>query len=87
MFPDQAWSRTDMLLADIADSLHWLQWAKTKDGARNRSRPQPIPRPGVRTPGNAAKPKPSPLSKIKQTLALRNQADDVSKFRDLIEGR
>lgn len=49
LHPEEAgWSRTNMLLANIADSLAWLVWAKTKDGSRNRNQPQPIKRPGVR---------------------------------------
>lgn len=45
---DSAWGLQEMLLAAIADSLRWLQWAKTKDGARGRNMPEPIPRPGHR---------------------------------------
>ena len=37
----------EMLLAAIADSLRWLQWAKTKDGARGRICPEPIRGPGI----------------------------------------
>lgn len=46
--PDAAdWSLEALLLADVADVQHWLQWAKTKDGAAGRNQPKPIPRPGV----------------------------------------
>lgn len=40
-----AWDVSDYLLADQADSLRWLVWAKTKDARKNRKKPQPIPRP------------------------------------------
>ena len=49
--PDVAgWGRPEMLLADIADTLHWLKWAKTPDGAKNINHPDPIQRPGVEKP-------------------------------------
>lgn len=44
------WSTTDYLLAMIADAQAWLVWAKTEDGAKNRNRPKPLPRPGVTDP-------------------------------------
>lgn len=31
-----------LLLASMADRLAWLQWAKTEDGKKNRSRPKPV---------------------------------------------
>lgn len=37
-----AWTRLDYWLSSIEYSLRWLQWAKTKDGARGRNRPKPI---------------------------------------------
>lgn len=67
------WDNGNMLLADIADGINWLVWAKTKDGQKNRKHPQPIPRPGVeakqvkRTKGQAL-----PLDQFKAKLnALR----------------
>lgn len=49
--PDGAgWGRTEMLLADVADTLHWLQWAKTRDGSKNMNHPKPIQRPGIEKP-------------------------------------
>ncbi|MFG1794130.1 DUF5361 domain-containing protein [Nocardia sp. NPDC049149] len=48
--PDHQWGLTEMLLADIADSLRWLKWAKTTDAQRKRNIPRPIPRPGVKAP-------------------------------------
>lgn len=47
---DWPWQLQEMLLADVADSLHWLVWAKTKAAQKNRNQPKPIPRPGVAKP-------------------------------------
>lgn len=44
------WGLSEMLQADIADSLRFLVWAKTSDARRNRNRPKQIPRPGVEGP-------------------------------------
>jgi Family of unknown function (DUF5361) len=89
LFPDEAgWTRTDMLLASAVDALHWLQWVKTKDGAKNRNRPKPIPRPGyIEKPRKGAKPKPTPLSKIKTLFTQRNNPDRVDKLNELFAGR
>jgi len=46
------WTNTNQLLADIADSLHWLCWAKTK-GAQKKppeGMPDRIKRPGIVEP-------------------------------------
>lgn len=45
--PDHEWTLTNQLLAGATDLLAWLQWSKTKDGARNQNQPKPIQRPGV----------------------------------------
>lgn len=42
------WSPTDYLLHSIEFSARWLQWARTKDGARGRNAPKPIQTPGER---------------------------------------
>jgi len=34
------WGITEYQLADIANSLRWLVWAQTKDGQKNRNRPE-----------------------------------------------
>lgn len=47
---DWMWGLPEMLFADIADSLHWLVWAKTTDAQKGRNHPKPIPRPGVKGP-------------------------------------
>lgn len=43
---DSAWSDTEYLLADAVDLLSLLVWFKTKDGSKNRNRPEPRLRPG-----------------------------------------
>lgn len=48
MNPDWMWGLPEMLLASTADTLRWLQWAKTSDGQKGRNQPRPIPRPGVK---------------------------------------
>ncbi|MCB6401518.1 DUF5361 domain-containing protein [Schaalia odontolytica] len=43
------WRSIDTHLAAIqADSLRWLQWAKTEAAQKGRGAPPPIPRPGTR---------------------------------------
>ena len=46
---DSQWDLHAQLAADVADTNRLLLWAKTKDGAKNRNRPKPIPRPGVQS--------------------------------------
>lgn len=41
------WDLKAQLLAEIANSTRWLQWAQTKDGAKNRNRPELILPPWV----------------------------------------
>ncbi|WP_336086205.1 DUF5361 domain-containing protein [Nocardia sp. SSK8] len=45
---EHEWHLDRMLLADMADSLRWLVWAKSADAQHGRNRPEPIPRPGVK---------------------------------------
>ena len=40
--PEFAWEQSHYLLANIANSVQLLLWAKTKDGLKNRNRPKPI---------------------------------------------
>lgn len=97
LFPDLAgWTRENMLLADIADSLHWLQWAQTKDGRKGRNKPRKIPRPGVVQPKReGSAPKPTPLSVLKAKMAARyatakrhvTEADRTDKLKQLFGGR
>lgn len=76
------WTLTDRLLAIIANALRWLVWAKTKDGRKNRKRPVPIgpdmgsdkqTRPGL-------KPKPAPLSKVRQLLGLDDRDNNRKRL-------
>jgi hypothetical protein len=89
MFPDHAgWSKTTMLLAEIVDTLHWLQWVKTRDGQRNRGLPKRVPRPGTTVKARPGlKPKAAPLSVVKERLAHRNDPDRVDKLKQLFDGR
>lgn len=41
------WDTSNMLAADMADTLRIMAWQKTKDGQKKRNVPKPIPRPGV----------------------------------------
>lgn len=46
--PADEWRLGELLLADIADSLRWIQWSKTRAAQRAGARPpRRIPRPGV----------------------------------------
>jgi hypothetical protein len=92
MFPDRAgWTLTNMLLAEMVDTLHWLQWAKTKDGQRGRNRPALTPRPGVAPAGKSRKTKAAPLSVIKDRMARRYgrdaDPDRPAKLTTLFDGR
>lgn len=72
--PDWRWGDlTPLLLAQVADSLAWLVWAKSKDGARNRNQPKPIPRPGVR-PERFADTVALPTGEVARRLALPRMA-------------
>lgn len=44
---DYQWGTLEMLTAAAVDALNLLVWFKTKDGAKNKNRPDPIPRPGI----------------------------------------
>lgn len=88
MHPDNAgWTRTNLLLAAIVDLLRWLQWSKTKDGRKNRNRPEPLPRPGVaRSKSVHPKAKGAPRSKIRALLG-RDTPDRAQRLADLFSGR
>lgn len=67
--PDDAgWDKTTMLLADIADSVGWIQWSKTQAAADGGSPPDRIVRPGVKAPvaRKGSNTKPMTLSQIKE---------------------
>jgi hypothetical protein len=75
-YPERAgWTLDTLLLGRAVDTLLWLQWAKTKDGSKNRNRPVsvlPIDRDakrrtrGQQRPGAA--PNPSTLQRIREML-------------------
>lgn len=89
MFPDRAgWTTTGMLLAELVDTAHWLQWAKTRDGQRNRNQPKRVPRPGVTTGARPGlKPKAAPLSVIKARIDIGESDDRVQRLKQLFDGR
>jgi hypothetical protein len=43
--PDWRWGIAEHIAAIQADNLNTLVWAKTKDAARGKNAPKPIPRP------------------------------------------
>ncbi|MFD4443425.1 DUF5361 domain-containing protein [Nocardia sp. NPDC058519] len=50
MHPDtHRWQLDQHLMADMADSLRWLVWARSEDARHGRNRPTPIQRPGVKS--------------------------------------
>lgn len=73
MYPEHAdWTPENMLLAEVVDSLHWLVWAKTENGSKNRNQPKPIPRPGVEEPEKRVKGEAVPIDQMKAKMeALR----------------
>jgi hypothetical protein len=90
MHPDEAgWTLTNHLLATIADVLRWLQWAKTKDGQKNRNRPEPITRPGVKSSKKRTHPKVKgvPLSRMRALLNQGREAlpDRATQLRNLFQ--
>ncbi|MFC9966339.1 DUF5361 domain-containing protein [Nocardia ignorata] len=57
----------ELLMADIADSLRWLRWAKSKDAKHGRP-PKPIPRPGVNTGVEKLGTDPVPIAEMNEFL-------------------
>lgn len=45
----QGWGLQDQLLAGIFDRLAEANWQRTEDGQKGHNRPNPIPRPGVKS--------------------------------------
>ncbi|MCG7610341.1 DUF5361 domain-containing protein [Mycobacterium sp. CnD-18-1] len=90
MHPEEAgWTLTNMLLAAIADALRWLQWAKTKDGRKNRNAPDPIERPGVKKRKKAIHPnaKGAPRSRIRELLGHQTVTGKAKRLADLFSGK
>lgn len=77
-YPDRAhWDLQNMLLADQVDALRWNNWSRTKDGAKNRKRPKPIPRPGItEDQRQGARVTAAPLSQIKAKMSARYAANN-----------
>lgn len=90
MYPDKAgWTLTNHLLAVIADTLRWLKWAKTKDGAKNRNEPEPIARPGIASNRKEVHPNARglPRSKVRRILQQHDHKDRVKRLTDLFQGK
>jgi hypothetical protein len=94
MHPDHAgWTLEAMLLADQVDSLHWLQWSKTKDGIKGRNKPKRVPRPGITQPTDRKQMpgKAVPLSVLKKRMAETHGAEAPAirnkKLKQLFGGR
>jgi len=51
---NDGWANSEMLLAELVDIVRLNLWSKSKDGAKSRNRPKPIPRPGVVQPKQRA---------------------------------
>lgn len=86
--PDAAdWDLTNQLLATMADTLHWLQWAKTDAAQDPDSMPDMIPRPGVpekpkqqSLEKKAGKPgKGMPLDRAKEVFARATTTEEDSE--------
>lgn len=71
------WTKTNMLLADIADATSWLVWAKTKAASKGGTPPDRIPRPGVKRnlPRDGSKVKPAPLQRIREVYGITKKED------------
>jgi hypothetical protein len=87
--PERAgWDKRNMLLADIADDLDWLVWAKTKAAADGGDPPKRRDRPGVVQPKvrEGSKVPPMTLSRVKEHAAeviAPRQETDTEHFRRL----
>lgn len=47
---DHPWGYLEQLSAAAVDALNILIWQQTKDGAKGKNQPKPIPRPGIEQP-------------------------------------
>lgn len=87
--PERAgWTKTAMLLADIADGTDWLVWSKTISAAEGGSPPNRRVRPGVLPPEIRAGSKvpPMTLSRVKEHAAEvmpERQETEMEHFRRL----
>lgn len=71
--PSNAWTRAEWMLRSIEYSARWLVWAQTKDGQKNRRRPQPIPSPAAA--------RPSPTEQAGRKTVLLDRADLTRMLR------
>lgn len=44
---DHFWGLSELILAQVSDSLRILVWQQTEDGSKGKNQPKPWPRPGV----------------------------------------
>lgn len=77
--PGWEWGPTEHLAAAQLDVQNLLLWSKTKDGAKNRRRPKPVPRPGMEqqeraTEGRFKDVEALPLDELKRKLAAPRRA-------------
>ncbi|MFD4438984.1 DUF5361 domain-containing protein [Nocardia sp. NPDC058519] len=70
---DWAWQLPELLMADIADSLRWLRWAKSTS-ARSGRPPKPIPRPGVDSGVEKIGTQPIPIADMAKFLGWEEAA-------------
>lgn len=80
------WDLTNSLLAELVDSVRWLQWAKTDRATDISTIPKPIPRPGVASAGenndNKVRGRRMPLERAKERFD-RPDPDRNKKLYDL----
>jgi hypothetical protein len=72
LVPDWRWDLNAQLLARIGDIMDMSVWMQSKDGAKGRNRPKPLPRPGVkgyRRPGEKKQAKVPNFAEIDRQLA------------------
>lgn len=62
------------LVAAAVDTLRILAWQQTKDGHKNRKRPEPIPRPGVKGFDKDPELVTASVDEVKRRLALPRRA-------------
>lgn len=70
--PETVWGPQEHLLAEVADTLRWIAWSKSSDGAKNRNKPKPIPRPGQadKSAGRFKDAAVLPVDEVKRLLRL-----------------
>ncbi|MGH3437082.1 MAG: DUF5361 domain-containing protein [Sciscionella sp.] len=72
---DAEWGLSEHLQAAIVDGVSFLAWMQSTDGEKNRNRPKPLPRPGVKQePTDRIGSESRPLDEMAAWLAARNPA-------------